>query len=175
METESNEVETQEIIMETPTNTTTTEKPRKRNMSPEALQRLSQAREKANAKRKELASARAAQKHDLIQQALKQQEEKKQKNLEKAAELEAKKILANKSTYETPQPQPTPKPPKIKRQSIVIEHSDSSDSEDDILDARIYRVRRREEREPIPPPLAQQPDPYASSFAQLFRGSTTIM
>ena len=174
MEPESNEVEPQEIIMETPTNTTT-EKPRKRTMSPEALERLKVAREKANAKRKELASARAAQKNDLIQQALKQQEETKQKQLEKSAQIEARKILANKSPYEPTTPQ-KPRPPKIKRQSIVIEHSESSDSEDDVMDARVYRVRRpREDRETIPTPLAQQLDPYASSFAQLFRGSTTIM
>lgn len=175
MEPETVEEEPQEIVME-PTTTTTSEKTRKRTMSPEALERLKVAREKANAKRKELASARAAQKNDLIQKALKEQEESKQKRLEKAAEQEAKKILANKSQYsgEPTPPKEEPKPPKIKRQSIVIEHSDSS-SEDDILDARVYRVRRsREDKENIAPaPVA--PDPYAGSFAQLFRGSTTIM
>ena len=167
MEPEVVEEEPQESVMEP-----TTEKTRKRTMSPEALERLKVAREKANAKRKELASARAAQKNDLIQKALKEQEENKQKRLEKAAEQEAKKILANKSQY-SGETTPTP---KIKRQSIVIEHSDSS-SEDDILDARVYRVRRpREDKENIAPPTPPvAPDPYAGSFAQLFRGSTTIM
>ena len=171
MEPEVVEEEPQESVMEP-----TTEKTRKRTMSPEALERLKVAREKANAKRKELASARAAQKNDLIQKALKEQEETKQKRLEKAAEQEAKKILANKSQYsgEPTAPKEPPKPPKIKRQSIVIEHSDSSE-EDDVMDARVYRVRRpREDKENIAPaPVA--PDPYAGSFAQLFRGSTTIM
>ena len=78
METEA--VEEEPLVMEPPTtNTTTTDKPRKRTMSPEALERLKAAREKANAKRKELASQRAALKHNLIQQAL----ETKQKHLEK--------------------------------------------------------------------------------------------
>ena len=174
MEPEAVEEEPQEIVME-PTTTNTTEKTRKRTMSPEALERLKVARQKANAKRKELASQRAAQKNDLIQKALKEQEETKQKRLEKAAEQEAKKILANKAQYSEPTPKEDLKPPKVKRQSIVIEHSDSS-SEDDVMDARVYRVRRpREDKENIAPPQPVAPDPFASSFAQLFRGSTTIM
>ena len=58
-------------------------------MTEEALQKLAMAREKANAKRKEMAAERSKQKEQLVQEKLKEKQEK----MNKSAEIEAKKRM----------------------------------------------------------------------------------
>jgi len=127
----------------------------------EALEKLAKAREKANAKRKELAVQRHAEKESLIQTKMK---EKQVKN-ERVAEMEAEKRLIT-----PPQPleeeEETAPEPKRKKQPVVIE---TSDSEDDISNARVYFVKR--ERAQVPePPRQRPPDPHAALYAAMFNG-----
>ena len=131
-------------------------------MSEESLQRLAKAREKANRVRKELAEERKAERESLVQQKMEEvQQEQKQKQ-ETLAVKEAHKRV------------------KQKRESIIIERSDSgsSDSEDDIRDARVYTVRKsRSNTDPehAPPPLAKPaPDPLAGMYHQYFSGTRSI-
>ena len=68
-----------------------------------------------------------------------------------------------------------------KRESIIIERSESSgssESEDDIRNARVYTVRKsRSNTEPehAPPPLVKPaPDPLAAMYNQYFVGTRSI-
>ena len=145
-------------------------------MTEEALQKLAMAREKANAKRKEMAAERSKQKEQLVQAKLKEQQDKMDKN----AEIEAKKRLPlqeipctpeveAETEVETEVVEPPPKIKKAKRKPVVIEHSDDSDSEDDIRDARVYFVKRKKE-DPTPECVHTEPppDPYAKMYASMF-------
>jgi hypothetical protein len=149
------EVEKVEVEKATP-------KKARKPMSEESLQRLAKAREKANRVRKELAEERKAERESLVQQKMEEvQQEQKQKQ-QSAATKEAHKRV------------------RKKRESIIIERSDSgsSDSEDDIRDARVYTVRKsRSNTEPehAPPPLAKPaPDPLAGMYNQFFVGTRSI-
>jgi len=131
-------------------------------LSEESLQRLAKAREKANRVRKELAEERKAERENLVQQKMQEvQQEQKQKQQSAAAKEAHKRV-------------------KKKRESIIIERSDSgsSDSEDDIRDARVYTVRKsRGNTDPAhtPPPLAKSaPDPLAGMYHQYFSGTRSI-
>ena len=131
---------------ETPSSDTTVEvtqvKP-KRQMSEAALEKLAIAREKALAKRREMATARREEREQLIQNKMTEVKAKSVAKFEASAEKEARKRLLTKS-QESEEMQPTPPPPphsKAKREKIIIEHSDSD--EDDIRDARVYFVRRQ--------------------------------
>jgi hypothetical protein len=131
-------------------------------MSEESLLRLAKAREKANRVRKELAEERKAERESLVQQKMEEvQQEQKQKQQSAAAKEAHKRV-------------------KKKRESIIIERSDSgsSDSEDDIRDARVYTVRKSRgntETEHAPPPLAKSaPDPLAGMYHQYFSGTRSI-
>jgi hypothetical protein len=131
-------------------------------MSEESLLRLAKAREKANRVRKELAEERKAERESLVQQKMEEvQQEQKQKQQSAAAKEAHKRV-------------------KQKRESIIIERSDSgsSDSEDDIRDARVYTVRKSRgntDPEHPPPPLAKPaPDPLAGMYHQYFSGTRSI-
>ena len=131
-------------------------------MSEESLQRLAKARVKANRVRKELAEERKAERESLVQQKMEEvQQEQKQKQETFAAKEAHKRV-------------------RKKRESIIIERSDSgsSDSEDDIRDARVYTVRKSRsntETEHAPPPLAKPAsDPLAGMYNQFFVGTRSI-
>ena len=116
----------------------------KRQMSEAALEKLAIAREKALAKRREMATARREEREQLIQNKMTEVKAKSVAKFEASAEKEARKRLLTKS-QESEEMQPTPPPPPHskakKREKIIIEHSDSD--EDDIRDARVYFVRRQ--------------------------------
>ena len=142
-------------------------KPRKP-MSEESLKRLAQAREKANKVRKALAEERKAERETLVQQKMEEVQQEQRKKQETAATKEAHKRV------------------KKKRESIIIERSESSgssESEDDIRDARVYTVRksrqgegtRSKEPEPTPPtPAKPVVDPLAGMYQQYFSGTRSI-
>ena len=115
----------------------------------EALQRLAKAREKANLKRKELSEERKAEKENLVKQKMEEVQIARKQKDDTAAVKEARKRV------------------RAKRESIIIERSDSdSSSEDDIRDARVYTVRKsRSNTEAEPPPAKQtvEDDPLAGS------------
>ena len=114
----------------------------KRQMSEAALEKLAIAREKALAKRREMATARREEREQLIQNKMTEVKAKSVAKFEASAEKEARKRLLTKS-QESEEAQPPPPPPSKakKREKIIIEHSDSD--EDDIRDARVYFVRRQ--------------------------------
>ena len=130
-------------------------------MSEENLQRLAKARVKANRVRKELAEERKAERESLVQQKMEEvQQEQKQKQQSAAAKEAHKRV-------------------KQKRESIIIERSDSgsSDSEDDIRDARVYTVRKSRsntETEHAPPPAKPVEDPLHGMYNQFFLGTRSI-
>ena len=137
-------------------------KPRKP-MSEESLLRLAKAREKANRVRKQLAEERKAERENLVEQKMKEVEESRKVKQETAAEKEAEKRV------------------RKKRESIIIERSESSgssESEDDIRDARVYTVRKaRSNKEPEPAPPRVKPveeDPLAGQYNQFFLGTRSI-
>ena len=137
-------------------------------MTEEALQKLAMAREKANAKRKEMAAERSKQKEQLVQEKLKEKQEK----MNKSAEIEAKKrmpVQALDVEAEVKAPERPYTTKQIKRQPVVIEYSDDSDSEEDIRDARVYFVKRKKE-DPTPERVHTElpPDPYAKMYASMF-------
>ena len=136
-----------------------------------ALAKLALAREKANAKRKELAAARATDREALVQSKLKERHAK----INREAEKEAQRRLVEPAEEPPPvpeeedPPQPPPAKPKTKKQPIIIETSDSE--EDDLTNARVYFVKR--ERPPTPTieptrPTAPPPDPHASLYQHMF-------
>ena len=149
------EVEKVEVEKATP-------KKARKPMSEESLLRLAKAREKANRVRKELAEERKAERESLVEQKMKEVQESRKVKQETLAVKEAHKRV------------------KKKRESIIIERSDSgsSDSEDDIRDARVYTVRKsRSNTDPehAPPPLAKPaPDPLAGMYHQYFSGTRSI-
>ena len=149
------EVEKVEVEKATP-------KKARKPMSEESLLRLAKAREKANRVRKELAEERKAERESLVEQKMKEVQESRKVKQETLAVKEAHKRV------------------KQKRESIIIERSDSgsSDSEDDIRDARVYTVRKsRSNTDPehAPPPLAKPaPDPLAGMYHQYFSGTRSI-
>ena len=141
-----------------------TPKKARRPMSEESLLRLSVAREKANLVRKELAKERKAERELLVQQKMEEVQQVQKHKQETLATKEAQKRV------------------RKKRESIIIERSESSgssDSEDDIRDARVYTVRKSSrsntETEHAPPPLAKSaPDPLAGMYHQYFSGTRSI-
>ena len=146
----------------------------KKQMTPEALERLAKAREKANAKRRELAEQRKAVREQAIEEKMAQVSEARARKVEKTAEREARRRLASEVR---PTPEPSTAPPKAK--PIVIEHSDS-DQEDDIVNAKVYYVKRSREppqQPPAPPPPRpppqRPPDPHESVYRQLFGGTNS--
>ena len=150
------EVEKVEVEKATP-------KKARKPLSEESLQRLAKAREKANRVRKELAEERKAERENLVEQKMKEVQESRKVKQETLAAKEAHKRV------------------KQKRESIIIERSESSgssDSEDDIRDARVYTVRKsRGNTNPAhpPPPLAKSaPDPLAGMYHQYFSGTRSI-
>ena len=149
------EVEKVEVEKATP-------KKARKPMSEESLQRLAKARVKANLVRKELAEERKAERESLVEQKMKEVEESRKVKQETLAVKEAHKRV------------------RKKRESIIIERSDSgsSDSEDDIRDARVYTVRKSRsntETEHAPPPLAKPvEDPLHGMYNQFFLGTRSI-
>ena len=135
-------------------------KPRKP-MSEESLKRLAAARVKANKVRKELAEERKTERESLVQQKMEEVQQEQRKKQESAATKEAHKRI------------------KKKRESIIIERSESSgssDSEDDIRDARVYTVRKTRSKEPelAPTPAKPVEDPLAGMYSQYFSGTRSI-
>jgi hypothetical protein len=131
-------------------------------MSEESLLRLAKAREKANRVRKELAEERKAERENLVQQKMEEvQQEQKQKQQSAAAKEAHKRV-------------------KKKRESIIIERSESSgssESEDDIRNARVYTVRKSRSNtapEHAPPPAKPVEDPLHGMYNQFFLGTRSI-
>ena len=125
----------------------------------EALQRLAKAREKANAKRKEISEEHKAEKETLVQQKMEEVQVARKQKQETAAVKEAKKRV------------------RAKRESIIIERSSDSgsSSDDDIRDARVYTVRKsRSNTEAEPPPTPPVEDPFAGMYSQFFLGTRSI-
>ena len=117
-------------------------KPRKP-MSEDTLEKLAKAREKANAKRKEMSEERKAEKENLVKQKMEEVQEVRKKKDETAAVKEAKKRV------------------RAKRESIIIERESSgSSSEDDIRDARVYTVRKSRSNTEAEP--SDHPRPHQS-------------
>ena len=107
-----------------------------------------------------MSEERKAEKESLVQQKMEEVQEVRKKKDETAAFKEAKKRV------------------RAKRESIIIERSDSdSSSEDDIRDARVYTVRKSrsntEAAEPPPPPPPPL-DPFAGMYNQFFGGTRSI-
>ena len=153
------EVDWEEIQVEKVEIERATKKSRKP-MSEETLEKLARAREKANAKRKEISEEHKAEKETLVQQKMEEVQVARKQKQEIAAVKEAKKRV------------------RAKRESIIIERSSDSgsSSDDDIRDARVYTVRKsRSNTEqtaspPPPPPL----DPFAGMYNQFFGGTRSI-
>ena len=147
----------------------TTKKARKP-MSQEQLDKLAVAREKANKKRQELSEQRRIDKEKLIETKMQEEIVKRDAKNTNIAEREAKKRIANAPV------RPPPNKTQKAQKSIIIEHSDS-ESEDDIIDAKVYRVKRqRETVETQPVPVQEQEeDPFGTSYAQLFGRSYNLL
>ena len=139
----------------------------KRVMSDEALQKLAIAREKANAKRKELAAQRHEEKENIIQEKMEAVQKTRSEKISIAAEREAKKRLS------------APKKMPSTKRSVVIERdeSDESSSEDDIQNARVFFVRKNRTETPTPPaPVrANTLDPLDGIYNSMFGGSTNYL
>ena len=136
-------------------------KKQRKPLSQEALLRLAKAREKANKVRKELAEERKAERESLVQQKMEEVQQEQRKKQESAATKEAEKRV------------------RKTRESIIIERSESSgssESEDDIRDARVYTVRKsRSNKEPAPPRVKPvEEDPLAGMYNQFFLGTRSI-
>ena len=155
-------VEGEEIQVEVEVEKVEVEKVKKsrKPMSEETLEKLAKAREKANAKRKEMSEERKVHKDNLVKQKMEEMQEVRKKKDETDAVKEAKKRV------------------RAKRESIIIERSDSdSSSEDDIRDARVYTVRKSRSNTEAEPPPAKQPvedDPFAGMYSQFFLGTRSI-
>ena len=136
-----------------------------------ALAKLALAREKANAKRKELAAARATDREALVQSKLKERHAKNDRDAEKEAQRRSVEVAEEPQPVpeEEDPPQPPPAKPKTKKQPIIIETSDSE--EDDLTNARVYFVKRESAPAPtIEPtrPTAPPPDPHATLYQHMF-------
>ena len=145
----------------------------KRVMSEEALAKLAIAREKANAKRKELAAQRNEEKEQLVQEKLEASKIERAAKVNASAEKEAKRRIsldAERPAQDAERPRAVAEPgipelcdqgssialgseataskakQKTKRESIVIERDESDSSEDDVRDARVYFVRKNKDR-----------------------------
>ena len=129
-------------------------------LSQEALDRLALAREKASQRRKEMAAERKLDKETLVLSKMEEEMQAQKAKDNKSAAKEAKKRV------------------KAKRQSIIIERSDSgSSSEDDIKDARVYTVRKSRNNVEVAAPTTQAKsapieDPM---YSQFFGGTRTIL
>ena len=143
-------------------------------LSDEALAKLAIAREKANARRRELAASRRADKENAIQSKMSEINQQRLEKQAKVVEREAKKRVT-KAFWEHAPEEPTAPPPKPKRRSIVLER-DGSSSEEDVVDARVYYVNRRREREPSPqrPPPPEPDDPTNGIYHSMFGGSNYL-
>ena len=128
-----------------------TEAPKKRVLSDEQLEKLAKARELANAKRKEMAEQRRADKEALVQQKMEEAKVQRTEKLEKQATREAKKRVSS------------------SKAAVVVEYS-SSDSDDFDLDtARVLFVKKdRPKKNPVPKPIAPAPDPLAGAYRRMF-------
>ena len=135
-----------------------------------ALAKLALAREKANAKRKELAATRATDREALVQTKLKERYAKNDRDAEKEAQRRSVEPAEEPTPVpEEDPPQPPPAKPKTKKQPVIIETSDSE--EDDLTNARVYFVKRESAPAPtIEPtrPTAPPPDPHASLYQHMF-------
>ena len=140
-------------------------------LSEEALAKLAIAREKANARRRELAASRRADKENAIQSKMSEINQQRLEKQAKQVEREAKKRVT-KAFWEDKADEPQPKP---KRRSIVLEREGSS-SEEDVVDARVYYVNKRREREPSPqrPPPPEPEDPANGIYYSMFAGSNYL-
>ncbi len=122
----------------------------KRVMSEEAKAKLAIAREKANAKRKELAEARRAEKEEAVARKIDELVAIKADKTSKSVEREAKKRLED-SVRE----RPVVEREKPRRRKIVLE---GSSSDEEIVDAKVYFVKRRRP-EPAKEPPSQPSQP----------------
>ena len=155
----------------------------KRVMSEEALAKLAIAREKANAKRKELAAQRHEEKENLVQEKIEASKAERAAKVNASAEKEAKRRI---STVAEPCDQgsliatASKAKQKTKRESIVIERDESDSSEDDVRDARVYFVRKNKDRttpQVVAPPeiRPKTPDPLDGIYKKMFQGSVNYI
>ena len=146
----------------------------KRVMSEEALAKLAIAREKANAKRKELAAQRHEEKENIVQEKMEVAKAERAAKVEMSAQKEAKKRLAASEPSVVAAPVTST---KKRRESIVIERSESDSSEDDVRDARVYFVKKHKHASPPPavPVRANTPDPLHGVYSSMFGGSTNYL
>ena len=155
----------------------------KRSMTQEQLDKLAHARELALRKRREMAAARAVDREALVLEKI----SAKKARDNKRAEIEAERRAALDTTPPTPPPTvDAPKPStasiattKPKKRAVVVETSDSSDSEGFIDNARVFIVKRErskmvnvESAQPgastatTAPPTP--PDPHEDLYARMF-------
>ena len=98
----------------------------------------------------------------MVEQKMKEVQETQRQKRETAAVKEAEKRV------------------RKKRESIIIERSSdsgSSESEDDIRDARVYTVRKSRSKEPQPTPATPTKpveDPLNGMYNQFFLGTRSI-
>ena len=162
----------------------------KRVMSEDALQKLAIAREKANAKRKELAAQRHEEKENLVQEKLEASKAERAAKVNASAEKEAKRRIV---AQDAPRPRTVVEcdqgsliatasktKQKTKRESIVIERDESDSSEDDVRDARVYFVRKNKAPQVVAPPIEAEirpktPDPLDGIYRQMFGGSVNYI
>ena len=165
----------------------------KRVMSEEALAKLAIAREKANAKRKELAAQRNEEKEQLVQEKLEASKIERAAKVNASAEKEAKRRISAVAEPGIPEPSDqgssvalgseataSKTKQKTKRESIVIERDESDSSEDDVRDARVYFVRKNKDRstpQVVAPPKIRPktPDPLDGIYRQMFVGSVNYI
>ena len=142
---------------------------KKRVLSDEAKAKLAQARELANAKRKELAEMRKASKEALVQQKMEEVQQKRTERLEKQAMREAKKRVTDCGCSDSPAS--PPKPPKKSKDAVVVEYS-SSDSDDiDFDQARVLFVKKdrpKNSEQPVTKPIPPAPDPLMGAYRDMF-------
>ena len=127
-------------------------------MSQEALDRLALAREKASRRRQEMAAERKLDKETLVQSKMEEEMQAQKAKDNKSAAKEAKRRIKAK-------------------QSIIIEKSgsDSDSSEDDIMNAKVYTVRRKSTKPPREEHHVVKDDPLDKLYSNLFRASETIL
>ena len=165
----------------------------KRVMSEDALQKLAIAREKANAKRKELAAQRHEEKENLVQEKIEASKAERAAKVNASAEKEAKRRISAVAEPGIPEPSDqgssvalgseataSKTKQKTKRESIVIERDESDSSEDDVRDARVYFVRKNKERsmpQVVAPPeiRPKTPDPLDGIYKKMFQGSVNYI
>ena len=129
-------------------------------LSEETLGKLAKAREKASQRRKEMAEERRTHKETLVQSKMEEQTQTQKKKDDISATKEARKRI------------------KAKRDTIIIERSDSdSSSEDDIVNAKVYTVRktRPPQQEVRHTPQVKEDDPLDKVYSQLFKTTETLL